>query len=792
MPTWGEWSYSGGNGMRVGVDVQGSAVDTNSASYNIHYWWYVQTQFNYSGDVQALNFAGCYGGNQGYTLNSGHNGVTLVAERDCTHNYTTWGSSPGVMQVASSVSGAYNGSTPGMFLEFAIPARPYAPPNNPAAVTATRNSDTSMTITWGNTATAQRPWTSVSIGVSRWGTSGWTHFGYFTTIGGGSTSFTDNNLSPNYLYIYTVRANNTVGSSAGVAAAAVGMTPAAPSNVQAVLGPTGTTIPITWIRNHYSWVPNITQRIERSVAGGAYAQVATGLAEGVTSWEDPAPGGGTNQYRVKAFLAPGSLSSGWGTSNVVSTVVPPLAPNNLDPDGTAADVEFVGATLTWTHNPGADYAAQTHFTIETSDDGGAVWDALATNVASATSSYTLAPGVLTNGVTYLWKVATQGGVTAAFGPFSTPATLDAETTPTVTLTAPVDPLVALPIGAAWTYAQAEAVPQTAWEAVLYAADGVTILEVQAGAGATAATTFAHPVADGVTYVVAVRAMSGSGMWSEFDTAETTVDLPPPAPVNIDATYDPCTGVVVLELTADAPGVGEVAVDTVTVERRVAGGDWVVLAAGMAVPTTILDMLPLTNGVNEYRATGYSLTPSVSVNPIVTVNGTDGASGSPLWAFVNYGPGWSNVLRVRGDLAIQDKPSRVQAEQAFLGRRKPVLLTGIGIGRELSVSGTLRWADPCPPTETCRYDSPPNDWLAAAWDGGVVAYRDFTGRRLFASIELQIDDGIWRGNASLAMKLTEVDYLEIGGVLFGAALDGGAPSGEGLAEGLCDLVDGGVP
>lgn len=794
IAVWSNWSPAGSNSMRVGADYTIDPVDTNTATFHIHYWFYVQTQYTYSGDVQALNFAGWFGGSQGYTLSSPPNGVTLVAERDAYYNYVDWGSNPGNIQVSATVSGAYNGSAPSLFLDIPIWTRPYAPPNPPPATDFHRDSDTQIWCSWTSGATGQRPWTSVSIDKQGFGTAGWGPWVGVATVHSPGVAFADNAVTTNKIWAYRIRSNNTVGTSAWVYPTWVYTTPAAPTLVKAVLGPTGTTIPITWKINHYS-AASTTLVIERSVAGGAYAGVASGLAWNTTTWTDPTPGAGTNQYRIRSSNngnGGAALTSAWATSNVVATVVAPLAPTQLAPSGTAVDVQYVGATLTWLHNPGGDFAAQSHYTIETSDDGGAVWDPLVTNVASAVSSHTLAAGVLTNGVTYLWRVKTQGGTTAAFGPFSTAATFTAETTPTATLTAPVDPLVALPLSTTWVYNQDESVPQAAWEARLYAADGATLLEQQTGSGTTDNTPFAYPVTDGVTYVVAVRVQSGSGMWSAWATTTTTVDLPPPAPVHIEPTYDPCTGVMVLYLWSEVPDVGEVAVDYVTVERRVAGGDWVVIARDIAVPTTILDMLPLTNGLNEYRVTSFSTTPSVVVNPIVTAAGTDGGTGSPLWAFVSYGQGFSTVLRVRGDLNIQDKPSRVQNEQPFLGRRKPVLLTGIGISRQLSVSGSLRYADPCPPEDTCRYDSPPNDWLDAAWNAGVVAYRDYTGRRFFASIDLQVTDGWWSGNASLSMTLVEVDYVELGGVLFGGALDGGTTMGSETIPGLCAIIDGGSP
>lgn len=782
MTAWGSWSSAGGNAMRVGADWQFDGVDTNTVTFHAHIWFYVQNQYNYSGDAQALNYAGYIGGSDGYTLTAGHDAITLVAEKDVYWNYGSWGSSPGNIQISATVSGAYNGSTPTIFLDLPVPARPYANPNSPFALTSTRNSDTQATLNWFNDSNPQAPYTGLIIEISEYGNTGWTAGGNYWIVaqpGGTATSFTHYGLSPNHLYAFRIRSTNTVGSSNVVYFPWVYLTPAAPSNVASSLGGAGTTITTTWVSNHYSDGTQ-TLEIDRSVAGGAYASVVTGLAWNVTSWTDPTPGAGTNQYRVRAYGPQnGGMPSAWTVGNSVATVVAPLAPTLLHPDGTAADTQFVGAVLTWTHNPGGDQAAQTHFTIESSVNGGSTWQARATNIASAVSSWTLPAGVLNNGLTILWRVKTQGGVTAGFGPFSDPATITSEQTPTVTIdpVVTVDPTIALPMQVAWFYAQAQGIPQTLWVANLYAADGTTILEQQFGQDAGGGpVSFAYPIVDGVTYWVGVQAMSGSGMWSAWATFETTVDLPPPAPTALVATYQPCTGTMSLELTSAAPGAGESAVESLKVERRVMGGTWVMLTQGIDPTTTMLDLVPLTNGVNEYRVTSTSSVPSMLVNPVVTVSGTDGQHLGPgrdgLWVFVNYGPGFASVLRVHSDLSIQDSPARTQNGQPFLGRRKPTLLSGIGVSREVSVSGRLRFTDPCPTVDNCRYDSPPTDWITAGQDADIICYRDFTGRRIFASLDgVRITDEIWPGNASLGFKATEMDYIEPGGVLQEQVIDG---------------------
>lgn len=776
MAIWGDWHNVGGNGLRVGADYSYSAVDTNSGQFWIHYWFYVQSLYNYSGDVQWLNYAGCLGGSDQYTLNSGHGGITLVAEHDCGYNYSTWGSSPGNIDLCFSVSGAYNGSTPGLCLYLPIPARPYAAPNNPSNVNAWMDvGQTSASITWDNNPTAQRPPETMVIQHQTWGVEGWSGWyeqrQYGTTGPNGAVVW--DGLATNKIHTFRLIAANSAGYSGWVDAPWVYFPPAAPTGAASQLDP-AQTITTTWTNNHYSGQPFITYRIERSVNGGVWTQVVAGLAEATTTWTDPTPGAGPNQYRVKAYLdKSGGISSAWSTGNIVSTIVPPLAPTLLSPNGVAIDTNALGVTLTWQHNHGGDSAPQSHYTIEKSNDGGANWTALAgaTNVASTTSSHTVAAGVLANANTWLWKVKTQGNTGAAFGPFSSAATITAKTTPVVGLdpNAPADPTVQLPLLISWVFSQAQGDTEAEWVADLYAADNVTLLEHRGASDSATSTVFTYPLIDQDTYWVRVRAKSTSGQWSNWVSAQTTIDLPPPADVTLTAFYQPCTGVVQLALVMETPQPGEVLVDTVVVERSINGGPWVVLIRGLTLPNTILDTLPITNGLNEYRVTAVSLAPSVKVMPAVQCLGTDGAKGAGLWVFLSYGAGFGSVLRVHSDLDIDEATSRVGADQAFRGRRKSVALFGENRTREVKVSATLAWRDldclvPEPPG-TCRFDSPPTDWTTAGQEAGMVCYRDFTGRRVFGRLTgLSVKDGMWPGNASVGFQVAEDDYTEAAGVL----------------------------
>jgi hypothetical protein len=90
--------------------------------------------------------------------------------------------------------------------------------------------------------------------------------------------------------------------------------------VAAALAPSGDKINVTWTNTAY--LTSAYHKIQRSYAGGAWTTVADSIAQTTGSWTDTAPGAGNNQYRVATYLygGAGSLSSGWTTSNVATTL----------------------------------------------------------------------------------------------------------------------------------------------------------------------------------------------------------------------------------------------------------------------------------------------------------------------------------------------------------------------------------------------------------------------------------------------------------------------------------------
>ena len=762
--TWGAWKYNGGNGMRVGIDATSTGVSTSSGSVTYTVYYYTENQYNYN-DPQTLTLSG----NISETI-SYHNGQSTGsgaihrATRTYTYNYpaNSYGSSPGTISFGATVGGAYNGVTPSHSRSYSLPARPYAAPNTPGTPTTARSSDAQATISWTLSATAQRPVSSVTLEMSTYSGAAWSAWASIATLSGAATSYTKTGLSSNRIYKFRAKANNGVGSSAYSGDSSyVYMTPAAPSSAAAAIVGEGAQIEVSWVDAAYRST-GTTFEIERSVNGGAWTSRATGLAQSSTVWIDTAPGAGENSYRVRAVNS--SLASAWTSTNAVSTIVPPLAPTNLVPNETVVDAD-APIIFSWRHNHGGDGAAQTAVRLQTSIDSGANWTTRLNGTAQSAQSWTMPAGTVANGQTVLWRVQTQGVSSKGFGPYSSTAVFTTSSTPTLAITAPGPEINTSTAVVEWTYVQSQGRPQTQYEVRILSSDGV-LLESGEGSGAGTSWTSTLPLEDQGQYVVRVRARSSDGLWTEWVESSFAVSFLPPADVLLEAEFQSCVGRTQITMLASDPVEGESSpVERVDLYRRIDGGDWLLIVEGLQpVPgraLDIIDALPITRGLNEYGVVAYSSDSSTAITSIVSAIGNDGLEpDSGHWVFLSWGSGFSSTARFQGDPTVDATVERERGTAHFAGRARPVLLMGEHVGRTLSVSGTLyNPAVRCIEPDICEGDSDYTVWEAASHEAGIVCYRDWRGRRLFARLGSLSTSYAVGPIVALSFDLEQVEYRE---------------------------------
>lgn len=756
---WGPWNAQ--NRLRAGSELFmfPTTVSSSTTSVKITVRIYMQTRYASSesgGSTTPWTSSNGFtpsGGNAG-GWNLGAMGTKQIASAE--RIIPTTGSAQPVPVVSTFYSSyAYPGQSATVNNSITIPKKPTSGPGAPTSVTASRTDDTKATVRWTN-GSGQ---TSKTVQMQTF-YNGWSDYATVGSPSASATSLVVTGLSPNRIYRFQVRSNNSAGSSSYVAAAGYAfMTPIEPRDVLSQVAASGTSITTTWVNEVYGgpFSPGATFEVQRSVNGGTYAALAGATALTGTTWTDTAPDVGSNRYQVRSKAGVPELTSGWAEGNIISTIIAPLAPTLLDPNGVAFDLT-APVTLTWKHNHGGDGALQSHFTLQTSADAGATWVTRADNVASADSLWVLPAGTLTNGITYQWRVMTQGSTAKGFGPYSTVATLTGSKVPTVTIAAPGATITALPLTVTRTYTQAQSSPQATTETELYDAAGSSLLESVSTNGTGLTHTLTYRLIDGVTYQVRVRSQSAAGLWSAWVTRTSTVDLPEPAGASINGSFSPCEGIVMLSMASLAPGAGQIAAAFHVIERRLEGDtEWVTLDDHFITPGDFIDTLTPINSQVEYRITSVSALPSYTVNPVVTVS-TE--AGDQQWVFVSFGPGFTRIVRVRGEPKVGEVTGRDRAVEPMAGRDKPILLVGANRSRVVSFSGSLYYDATCDEDDACRFDSPPQGWRTLSHEAETVAYRDMYGRRLFGLLsDVQVEEGATIGVASVSFSVTEDDTVE---------------------------------
>lgn len=244
---WGTWREYNGNGMRIGLNVSWSAVShtSESAIATIEVW--TENKYNHDGDSQRLTYSGSISGTKDYTNNEGTGTTTKRDTKSFTHDYTTYGSSPGSVTFAASLSLHYwdGGTNPSVSESYTIPARPALAPAAPV-LTATTASSSQINLSWtapDNNGSSITDYTLQASPTSS--TSG------FATIGpsGASTTrtYSYTGLTKYKQYWFRVSATNGVGTSgySTVKTATTSATvPGAPTGLTATPGVTS--VALSW------------------------------------------------------------------------------------------------------------------------------------------------------------------------------------------------------------------------------------------------------------------------------------------------------------------------------------------------------------------------------------------------------------------------------------------------------------------------------------------------------------------------------------------------------------------
>lgn len=439
---WGAWEYSGGNGMRVGIEVTWESITHSETVATATIKIYTENQFTYS-DGQTLSYGGSISGSTGFTNNDGGAQILRATKTyDYTYSSSSYGSSPATKTFTASLSGAYNGVTPSNSVSSAVPARPYAAPAAPTGVSASRISDTSTKISWVGHSTSGEPWNNVFLQRSVNGAAFTT---ISSTIAGSATSYT-HGTAANTKYRFQVAADNTVGTSAYVQTGDIYTTPAVPVITAALTDITGppTGKRISWANTGIGFSEYSTEIIgyKNGVSVGVLGTVAAG---GTTydhlsnATSNPYTTSDKWKYTVRHKTTAGvqgtlySAETGF-TNETPGIATAPNAPTGLNPAGIVIDPS-VDNQFSWTYNT-TDGSGQVGYELQWRLVGAGSWTAAGGDTASGSSSKTMALGTFTDGTQIEWQVRTRGGDVGNdsdhandWSPWSSPATVSIALTP---------------------------------------------------------------------------------------------------------------------------------------------------------------------------------------------------------------------------------------------------------------------------------------------------------------------------------------------------------------------------
>jgi hypothetical protein len=692
-----------GNGIRVGVD----CYRLNATTVRVDY--YFQTEFNYN-DNQTLNKTGSATGTFNYLNNQAGGSQVLIQTVDIA-------ASPGnTYTFGASISGVYNNANPSISASVTVP---FDAPAAPGIPTATRNSDTSQTLTWTRNATAAAPYDSQQVQRADYDT-GWGPWSTIATVAGSATTYTDTTTIAQRIYDYRVVSVNSAGSAIGASTSPeVYTTPKAPSGCAAAKS--GANIVVSWTNgpNYASYQTEVYE----SAAGGAYTLLAT-VNNAVGSYTHVAPNAGqTHQYRVrhKTTTGPGNpLFSGYSTSSTVQLLAAPNAPTGLSP--TTVRDAAAAIVLTWAHNP-VDTTGQEQYQVRYRVLGGPTWTTPAA-VTSGTSQHTLAANTFTNGQTIEWQVSTKGQA-ASFSPFSSSATIPTSATPTATVNTPANAstVATATTSVAWGYFQSGGSVQASWQVELLNGSG-QVVESRSGVGTGTSTTLTTVLPNGTSWSVRVRVTSAAGLTSAWATSAFTVTYALPPTPTVAVTWQPTTASAQVTVTVPAPTGGQVPATSLDLFRSVdAGVTWQPVTLGVpyngATPVTVTDYAPRVAGQTRWYADAVSATPSRASSTVQTLTTPQVGDPSPApTVWLGAGPEFSQVARSGGEVTVARGGGLVKVLRSYAGRVLPVEHAGTQTARTWSVTAQVIEA----PGGSMLAGSDPALWRALSYLPGPFLLR----------------------------------------------------------------------
>lgn len=483
---WGNTAGPGPSYFRSYIEWRVSEHGENSA--------YVQYKFSVhvdSGDFYGTSLSRSWGGNvniygEGWYGDSGWNnygwvGYGAAASVSCSAQYTGYS------------SGLHRSSCSDTFR----PAAPTWSPKPATNVTNTRVSSTKNTVAWSRNTTAARPYAGQYVDRQVDGGD----WALLADVGGGATSYADESTRPNHSYRYRICPHNAAGSAAHAYSGTTTNPPTSPeppSSASNARSSDASNV-VRWINNPTAEAPYAAVKIERSINGGGWAEIAS-VGAAVSSYADGSTSANNSyKYRVRASNASGcSIYAETGTT--YNTPATPGKPTGSRTGDTSVNLAIPNSAVTATATE-----------IQRSNDC-ATWATIATTSGKATA-FSDNPG---GGTFYYRARNTRGSLASAWSPASDAViTICAPAAPTLVSPASgsVVPMTQRTVEFAWRHNALDGSAQTAAQ-LQYSTDGGASWTTK-DAGASNALTVNNAFALNSTVTFRARTKGVHADWSPW-------------------------------------------------------------------------------------------------------------------------------------------------------------------------------------------------------------------------------------------------------------------------------------
>ena len=586
-------------------------------------------------------------------------------------------------------------------------------PGSPTGVTATRVSDTQVTLNWSQSNASNGQPTATAIDVSINGAA-WVRQVDF----GGATS-ASLSAAANQKLEYRVTSGNAAGYAAWSATSpAIYTTPSAPTNATATKD-ASLNIVVAFTKNvaYNEYTHEVWHGVVSSGTTTWDTAVLATLASGVVTYTHATPNASqVHIYQVRSRA--GTLGSSYATSNSVQLLVAPNKPTV--PAMTTISDKATALTFTWVHNP-QDTTPQTAYEFSRSVDGGTTWTtsgkvvSTAAQFVVAASTYAANVALVTRVRT--WGSATTGGAdTTGASPWSDLRTVTYKTIPVTTITTPANSATVTDSALKVTVTFSQSESATFVKTQLQLLQGTTVLE-SLDSSLQVGITMATPVQNGVSYTVKARVQDSNGLWSNWVTNAFSVTYLSPVPAVVVVSYLSATGYGQLSLTIAAPTASQSAATKITITRKINGiEESIVKDYPATADMTFLDTTPTINGTNSYTFTTLS---SLGSTTVVTA---DLVTAELRRAFLSKGTSFTSVGVFGANLSVDESLSVASTTIEAAGRIKPIGLYGVESLVQLKVDSFIYE----------NFGSTIAQLRAIILLPGKACYRDSSGRRVFGA------------------------------------------------------------